>query len=156
MLSRIDDSFKIQQFFEFVLVYPELQDYLQWNQTVNPIHAQPNTDNGYQRIRNPFTDGYSFSGLSLSNSSATLIDGSPFEASWFYGIGLYGIGLHAEKTIPGPNWVYNGKSLSEVRLYIKIIDTSLLGKLYSYCTQGKNYLSLLSFRALLFNLLSTE
>ena len=133
VLSKIDDSFKVDGNFEFLLKYPELSDYAQWTQTENPIYAQPNTSNGYKPKHYDWNYEFTLSGLSLSSSThCSLLDGSPFLDSWFFGIGAYGNCLveGGDGAIPGPGWTFNGKYLHVVNLYIKVFDSKLIRKLY--------------------------
>ena len=132
VLSNVDDSFKIDDKFEFLLKYPELQDYVQWTQTVNPIFAKHNESNGYVPKHYNWNYRYPFNGLSLTSSvNCALLDGTPNEPDWFFGIGAYGYALEKEGAIPGPFWNDNGKYLHEVNLYIKVYNPKLLRKLYS-------------------------
>ena len=134
VLSKVDDSYKIDGKFEFLLKYPELQDYAQWTQTINPIHAPPNEENGYEKKHYNWSYDYPFHGLTLSSTSASLLDGTPNPEHWFFAIGAYGLYLDQDGAIPGPFWNYNGKYLHEVNLYIKVFDPKLLRRLYSSFT----------------------
>ena len=107
VLSKVDDSFKIDGYFEYLLIYPDIDGYSQWKQSVNPIDAKPEQPNGYQNISFSWSDGNSFNGLSRSSEKTTLLDGSPFQNTWFYAIGCYGHEGGTYMGIPGPNWTYN-------------------------------------------------
>ena len=37
VLKRIDDRYKIDEYFEFKLTYPEEEGYIQWQQQENPL-----------------------------------------------------------------------------------------------------------------------
>lgn len=149
LLKRIDDSFKIDGSFEFLLMYPNLTGQNHWRQTVNPIHAEPNQENGYQEV-NVSWKSNNWHGLAVSNLRQTYLDGSPFNGStWFYSIGTTKYLNHV--TIPGPEWSAGGKDFYEVNLWIRITNYIILRKLYELCThhstchKSKFYLFIFSF-----------
>ena len=136
VLSRLDDSFKIDQKFEFLLLYPEIPGHAHWVQDINPLKAQPNEENGYLSISFTWNDSSTqeFHGLSLSNSTHTFLDGSPFLPTWYYSIGSYHQSSENKDAIPGPSWKYNGTIQYIVNLYIKIQNWRQMIKLYSFPT----------------------
>ena len=136
ILGYIDDSFKINDKFEFVLIYPENPGYNHWTQKINPIHAQPNENNGYEEINCSWKSN-SWKGLSISSySPSTFLDGSPFVSSCFYAIGQ----IHNEPKYPnslaGPEWTFNrgGQTYHRVDLYMRVDDVTLLHKIHQLST----------------------
>ena len=82
VLGKINENFKVNGKFEFLLEYPPFSGYNQWYQTINPIHAKPNEENGYEEISCTWKVN-EWHGLSLSNNTFCLIDGSPFGDTFF-------------------------------------------------------------------------
>ena len=143
VLKKIDDSFKINGAFEFLLKYPNATGQNHWTQTISPAYAQPNVENGYIPI-NVSWKGNSFHGLSLCSLSCSYIDGSPFsEDTWFYSIGM--ISSKPAK-IPAYAWENGDKSFYQVYLWLRVIDHSLIRKLFNtrsfgVCRSGVNKLN---------------
>ena len=129
VLKKIDDSFKINGVFEFLLKYPNATGQNHWTQTVSPAYANPNTENGYAPINVSWTD-YFFHGLAISNQTYSYIDGSPFHDSWFYSIGKFS----CEEYLAGPTWGTEQKRYYQVFLWMRVNDPHLLKKLFSICT----------------------
>ena len=139
VLNKVDDTFKIDDKFEFVLEYPEIEGYSQWTQTINPLNSKANETNGYQKIHFSWNQFESFDGLGLSfTPQSNLLDGSRFMITRFYAIGLYyqigNTSVIPEDAIPGPFWRNEDVILHVVNLYIKIKDKSYLHKLYFICS----------------------
>ena len=87
ILGAIDESFRSNGVYEFLLEYPEVEGFNHWTQTKNPATCPPNTENGYKGI-NITWNTYGWHGLSRSDpTSGAFIDGSPFSEGWFYAIG---------------------------------------------------------------------
>ena len=129
VLKNIDDSFKINGVFEFLLKYPNATGQNHWTQTVSPAYAQPNTENGYVPI-NISWRGDGFQGLSLSNSSTAYIDGSPFHPHNFFAIGsMYNCGY-----LPSFSWGNDNVRYYQVFLWMRVNDPSLIRKLFGFCT----------------------
>ena len=89
VLGCVDESFSRFGKYEFLLEYPGHDGYNQWTQTKNPVQAEFNTENGYEPISVSWTSN-DWHGLSKSSATtATFIDGSPFNSQSFYSIGMY-------------------------------------------------------------------
>ena len=132
VLSRVDETFKIDGKFEFALVYPELEGYSQWTQTINPLQSKPNESNGYENIHFSWSNYQPFDGLGLSSLPDTnLLDGSRDDWTRFYAVGLYVPIVKKNDIIPGPFWDDN---LHVVDLYLKIKGRNDLHKLYYICS----------------------
>ena len=81
-------NFLISGKYEFIMDYPNDNQTYHWTQTVFPTLAKPSQENGFIGI-DPQSAPNNWHGLALSNSSATMLDGSPFRSTWFYPIGQY-------------------------------------------------------------------
>ena len=130
VLKRIDDTFKINGVFEFILKYPNASGQNHWTQTISPAYAKPNEDNGYKPIDISWTS-YGFHGLALSSDTNTFIDGSPYESTWFYAIGDKNTGF---PYLPSYSWGDDNKRFYQVYLWMRVKDPLLLRKLFSTCT----------------------
>lgn len=136
----INEQYKINNQYEFILEYCEINEYLHWKQTSNIFENISNV--------NPtiIHSNYStFHGLALSSSGLTVIDGSPGEGNWFYAIGAK---QAASGIIPGPFVVVNGKTEYEitriVSLWMKIQNQEIIKSLPilpHICTLSANHAS---------------
>ena len=145
VVSRIHDRFKINNTFEFILYYPDIDEYCHWKQIENPwtvddmnnITFYP-IDCKWENLSNPDQD---FHGLRKSLSWHSVID-STTQTSYFYAVGMY---LKDSKTenlgLPGPQWGYKNTTLWEQYLYMKVEDKSLLKYLYSTFTKSNDQIS---------------
>ena len=145
LLSKINDKFKINdEYFEFMITYPEYDDYIHFTQTKNPITINK-TEEGTVVVKrqSALPDRKSFKGLALGGHILALLDSNGKDPGWYYAIGQMMFVPDYNNSIPGPNWYYNNSTnlFSEVNLYIKIIDLSLLPYLYSSQTGNtQNYI----------------
>ena len=135
VLSRINDDFKINESFEFILYYPDIDEFCQWKQSVNPLRAQPKSEIDFEPINCPFKDykDVTFKGLRLSPYSYCLLDGINEDGRWHYAVGVLDLDPNYEG-IPGPKWNYKNTTLKEQYLYMRVTDPLLLPYLYSICT----------------------
>ena len=89
ILGLIDSSFSYlyqhKYFYEFLLLYPELEGHNIWRQIINPIFTTVEGENGYQPIDIQWSRD--FNGLSKSNYGKSFLDGSRFGESYYYSIG---------------------------------------------------------------------
>ena len=124
IIGAIDESFKVNGVYEFLLEYPDISDnYNQWNQTVFPLDSiKYNPDIEYKKIQ-VFWD-VNFFGLSRSNEPKSYIDGA-IDGNWYYAIGAKK-SHDVENQFPGPcyqidsstGFCINGTSVSKVNLWI--------------------------------------
>ena len=150
VLKRIDETFKINGVFEFLLMYPNATGQNHWTQTVSPAYAQPNEENGYKEINVSWTVN-GFHGLSLSNASKAYIDGSPFEATCYYAIGS----KYTEFTyLPADTWGEDRKRFYQVFLWLRVNEPLLIRKLFNMCTFGNRKRSFNPFRISLMIIIS--
>ena len=121
ILKIIDSSFAVHGKYEFLLEYPKFKnEYNHWTQTVNPIKAQSNADNGYKPIHISWSS-CGWHGLALTSSSSSsnaFIDGSPFEDdTWFYAIGQK---TNWHDSIPSFKEEIKKYATNEVKLWIRV------------------------------------
>ena len=128
ILGRIDD-FEIDNKYEFLLEYPELNGlYNRWTQTSNP--AKSTEVEGYNEISASFKDN-NWIGLTLSTSTdRCFIDGA--NGSWFFAIGQYNKWEYGEIAGPYPsnkpntNYLFYEVSLWE-RISLKTFNSLVSG-----------------------------
>jgi len=122
ILSKLDDSFKINGKFEFLLEYPSVPGCNRWLQSINPLNNLEGFSQkaeGYEAI-NISWSGMFWGGLFLSKDPQTLLDGS-YQEYWWYSIGAKNSYLSPK--FPGPD----GTPVHVVFLWIrKIHSTSLV------------------------------
>ena len=148
ILGLISDKFKINEYYEFLLEYPEIKGFNDWKQKIFPkdVDESKNIESGYTCDSSEGCScswtGKFWKGLSRSYLSyLTFLDGSYNNENWWYSIGAKQ--GHANRiAFPGP--VYegyrDGKHVYEVVLWIRCSD-----KIYSnfFCI---NYSPNIKFR----------
>ena len=138
VLSRVNDNFKIDGYFEFILYYPDIEEYCQWKQNVNPMVAPCGSDIGFEPV-NCTWDNFvpdpenNFTGLRLSPSEFTLLDGIN-DGRWHYAIGITKLDTPKYYGMPGPIWYYKNVTINESYLYMRVNNPLLLPQLFSICT----------------------
>ena len=135
VLGRLNDQYKYEDSFHFLLTYPQTSGYINWTQNENPIHRTTNST--YHVISNTFHSVNQFEGLSLHDTDdRTFLEGQIGEkTTWFYAIGQYRKRTNdTEISLAGPDWRIDGNPVTEVNLYLRVFDTSLVYKLYHFCT----------------------
>ena len=125
ILSELNESYKIQGRYEFLLEYPEIGDYNRWLQTNRPFDEVEKGDR-YVEGYIPKHIGYSGKGwggllkTNINASSFTLINGSPESlggSNWFYAIGKRtGVMWNDYYRLPGPI----DSEMSFVYLWVRI------------------------------------
>ena len=119
ILYKINDSFKIGNYYEFLLEYPNHNGYNRWKQIQNPLEIIEKNDElpvlGYTPI-NITWNGLYWGGLVKSSYGSSLLDGSTNAQNyWWYAIGSY---LPYKGGIPGPANII----VQETILWIKILN----------------------------------
>ena len=90
IIGELDDSYKINGKFEFLLWYPHFQNH--WLQSSNPVNEHETnggsqTAEGYLGLDIGSSSNY-WGGLVASSSTGqTLLDGSTYNTGWYYCIG---------------------------------------------------------------------
>ena len=105
IIGSIDDNYRINDKFEFLLEYPSLAGFNQWLQTINLANetetfiteGKPSTE--YEPISINFHTRYC-GGLVKNLNPNTDIDGSTHHEYWYYSIAPY---KYNKKQYPGPN-----------------------------------------------------
>ena len=150
LLAKINDLFKINDNFEFLLLYPNLEGYLHWTQKTNPMETKSTTPDTYKIVKNSWSSSSEhFEGLGVS-SGATLLKGTPNSENWFYAVGQYREEASYPGKIPGPLWKFQDNYFYEVNLYIKIVDLKLVQYLYPNLTPRTQMLFLKQHIMILF------
>lgn len=140
ILSLINDDYKINDQFEFLLEYPDGQNKVgmnRWAQSNNPLDEtveSGNTVPGYEKITlswenavNTQSQAYSFGGLWKSNRpSNTLLDGNINQVSWYFSIGIFQ--KYNQKYMPGHS-DYNTESI----LWLRINDDFACSTMHNLC-----------------------
>ena len=118
ILGMINNEYKIENKFEFLLEYPQISGYNHWNQSINPLldlEVPSQQATGYNPISITWSQS-SWGGLVKSMpGSGTIIDGSAGDGMWYYAIGC----THSSWSsfnFPGPD----GLAVNEVNLRIRI------------------------------------
>ena len=117
ILSLINESYKINNSYEFLLEYPELNGYNRWLQGEFPLKLPDIDYNSYIPI-NISWNGQYWKGLIKSARSETLIEGSVNHIHWWYSIGT--TYLNSDNTFPGPATNIMNFQVKEVILWIRI------------------------------------
>ena len=98
ILDEIGPQYKYKGHYEFILEYPSLDYYFQWQQSLSPLEDIESIDKdkaeGFNLIHNG-TNNY-FGGLvktnltiSKNNKINSLLNGYPGDSMWYFGIGMY-------------------------------------------------------------------
>ena len=130
VISSLFNDFKINSKYEFLIVYPNLENPVYWRQETNPIENVSSV--GYEALNSFYP---TFKGLARSSDqSATFIDGTPgfYQNYYFYSIGAkknYG----SKNVIPASyTQLSNGADgtlTTEVTIWMKIKDKSMISLL---------------------------
>ena len=126
VIGSINDRFKINSKYYFLIEYPSRGDYLQWEQSKEITHDESVDATVYNE------SFISFYGLGSSYDTAkTCYDGTPGDHKtdqWWYSIGTKN-GYNSTVAIPGPCSVRECIPLNEVNLWIKFDDIFVLKNL---------------------------
>ena len=134
LFGRINDYFKIDGKYEFIIEYPQISRFYQWTQTKNPIDAAAYEDIGFI----PNETGYgSFKGLALSSAPLnTFLDATVTSGDWYIAIGAYQ-SWYTDRCFPGPYDPSSGPCFNTVNVYMRIKEAHKLERLLSFnlCTK---------------------
>ena len=152
LLSRIDNRFQTSNnSFEFILYYPDVDEFCHWKQTENPILTDKTQPITFEDVNCSwhYLSHYPFNGLWKSTSINCFLD-SGENNSFYYAVGMY----HNDTNypgLPGPKWEYNNETLWEEYLYMKVEDPTSLKYLYSVCSpyQSREILLHILFTAIM-------
>ena len=127
VLKFIDDEFKIDDVFEFILYYEELKTIIHWSQEVS-FHMKVK-QTGYRPLHVD-DDILYFGGLAVNTiASSSYLDGMPNSDEWWYSIGSRGLSSYNKRSgFPGP--IYTLRTEVNVSsLWIRIDNFKLMRKL---------------------------
>ena len=146
ILNEINEKFKINNKFEFLLEYPNIIGYNRWVQNLNPINQTGSIVEGYEKIETSWEGPY-WGGLAISSATTLcFIDGAVSKPDWWFVIGAYQ-SWGSTITFPGPR--FNNPSdtyiaVSSTYLWIRIDGTNFDLQFQSK-NQKKNLISLFLF-----------
>ena len=134
ILGFIDDDFKIDNSFEFIMEYPETSKYAHWKQDINPLEGERNeiTCNIIDKTwnedpTNPFVCLHKSERINKTYVEGTEGLSSQVKPQYYYSIGLretwYNNHLPAYISSPTTS------NIHEVFLWLKITDLNLLKKI---------------------------
>ena len=102
ILGKIDEFHKNGSKYEFIIYWPQLNQYFQWRQSINPVEDIEQSINAYTvkgfepifpSTIPPEQYDYQFAGLVKTNiidyTINSLLNGNPGIAAWHYSIGIY-------------------------------------------------------------------
>ena len=132
----INEDFKYDNFYEFLLEYPSLEGYNQWKQGLFPLDCNESEGDktvDFQADSSTLSWSYLFKGLISSSAvSDTFLDGSVDNDKWWYSIGAKR--AYTKQLFPGPATKgESGISLSTVYLWIYIPPKLFQMFFYSTC-----------------------
>jgi len=142
ILGEIDDKYKNNGKFEFLLEYPQFNKYNRWKQTYNPKdnpEVSGNKATGYEPV-SIYYSGQFWGGLVKSSDSRTAFDGSAGHENWFYALGSYS-SWGSPNQFPGPaldDTTYY--AASKIVLYVKTNDTLVMSQYVRKPSQSKGLL----------------
>jgi hypothetical protein len=119
VIGSINESFKINSRYHFLLEYPALGDKIEWEQTKEITHSEPVDAFVYNATFN------GFNGLGLSyDRKYACFDGSPGDCGYTQFWYTVGAKYHYPEGGPIPGPVYQNKAIvvNEVKLWIKFDD----------------------------------
>jgi len=124
ILSNLDESYKFNGKYEFLLEYPAVTGYNRWRQSLNPINDIETNDKtaiGYEAVHIDWTAKF-WGGLVRSSSSYSLLDGSAGTSHWWYAIGVITNGYSPNFPGPAIEGLSDGTPVQEVYLWVRTTD----------------------------------
>ena len=129
ILSKINEKFKINNVYEFIIEYPELGVYNIWQQEDNPLEIEESVGysvNGFVEIEtnayDPNWGGLAKTTIStLNGKNSSLLDGCPNSDEWYFAIGMYqDIYWKVDSTTHYSLPAYNQIETNTVALWLKM------------------------------------
>ena len=130
LFGFINDDFKTGEVFEFIQEYPEIDEFVHWTQTVNPLNADYQTELNTVQSNSKFNEQVKFVGLFKSMIKKSFLAGSkqiPGDTPWYYAIGATGQFLY-KNNLPG-SYSLSEPNLHQVLLWIKITNHDLIRRI---------------------------
>ena len=146
ILKHIDDRFKYNDYFEFLLEYPSLEGFNNWKQKIFPTKAEDPNSIGYLKENDSCTwEGKEWGGLfKSSNFNASYLEGSVNTSLYWYTIGSKKSYM-VENFFPGPCFLESeGIKVQNVLLHI-YIPPNIYKKLFNFTCYLKNKLNIILF-----------
>ena len=142
LFGFLDDSFKNENdSFVFLMEYPDTSCYFYFQQNINPLQAEPNSEVGFTQISTTCSSiTITFSGLTKFNDTCSYLDGFiPSDENepdyWHYALGQRCTwGLLGENQIPAYT---TSENITEVNLFIEINSVSVLAKFQTFYSCGE-------------------
>ena len=140
LLKFINDDFRINDSFEFILYYDELDLIIHWSQKRSIHEITKDVDYTPLHVNESLRLFY---GLARSNITASFIDGEPDSITWYYCIGMRNLYSHETigTGIPGP-YIQNLVVVNKVSLWIRLPNIDLVNKFphrKTFCTHKVVY-----------------
>ena len=143
IIGMISPRFMYDNYYEYLLEYPQVPGYNQWKQKKHIAETEPEQtalDIEYKPVHESFTSG-NFSGMSKSLAyKDTAFDGSPGIGGdnnyFWYAIGSFKTYKQFDNEFPGPYPVYGKGAVDTVFLWIRIPGIQ---------PKSKNFLSFFRF-----------
>jgi hypothetical protein len=124
VLGSLENYRKADGNLHLKLWWPELDDYREWTQDVNPVSSAPQTVTQFQNIHTHVTDPASWGGLEKSGPCKTtdpcsFLDGLVQDNDWWYSVGafMWQYPVTQPGYFTGPCDVTGCKLVSRVDLY---------------------------------------
>ena len=153
VIGSVNESFKIDSKYHFLIEYPETGDLIEWEQSKEITHKASVDAFHYNKTFAGFRGlGFSF------DTNKSCFDGSPGDngyESWWYSIGTKQAYI-TNKAIPGPVFSSYNVPVNEVSLWIKFEDVFIfekLPKLKMFCTMNVKRMNSFYFLFFVFLLL---
>ena len=135
ILKYINDDFKTGDVFEFIMEYPEINEYGHCTQSKNPLEAEPNQDVNVRQMNSTWVNGMNFIGLhQSSNPSMCYLEGTDHISSvtgqpdWYYAIGQK-VPWNTN-CLAGPYASEKRLKIHQVFLWLKISNIDLLKRIF--------------------------
>ena len=136
IFNMIDERFKIDEYYEFLLEYPTIPNkYNNWRQKVFPLDSTEynNTDIGYYDYGMHIDwNETNWGGLRMSNYDLAFIDGTYYLSRCWFSIAAKKTYVEGELLFPGPSHEFDaGTTVSQVYLWVRI-PHSILNQFFHY------------------------
>ena len=144
ILKYINDDFKIGGVFEFIMEYPEINEYGHWTQTKNPLDAEPDENVNVNQINSTWNNDIKFIGLHKSSlQSSCYIEGTDLVSpttnlpNWYYAIGQKV--EWSTNCLAGPYGSVKRFKIHQVFLWLRIADLNLLKRIFHHPSIPHSY-----------------
>lgn len=133
-IGLITSDYKHDGYYEYLIEYPELTDYIRWQQKVAiaDTSASPTKEEiGYKKIHVEFTER-EFDGIARSSRSESIFDGTSSAYTYWYSIGATK-GYFEKQEFPGPYIGDTEKGVKFAYLWIRVPTKYLCTMNYQKC-----------------------